>query len=117
MHLHGATCVESRRPAGCPTPGTRGAAHQQQGGGDGRAHRGTRRSGAGMAIHRSLIRPSHCERLRFPAARHDTLMVTVSMYTVSDGCCPVRPALGSCTGILAIVFTTSRPFTIRPKIV
>src|SRR2546422_11408385 len=117
MHLHGTARVESRRPARRPGACTRGAAHQQQGGGDGRAHRGTRRSGAGMAIHRSLIRPSNWERLRFSAARHDTLMVTVSMYTVSDGCCPARPALGSCTGILAIVLTTSRPFTIRPKIV
>ena len=68
-------------------------------------------------IRRSLMRSSHGKRLPFLSDRYETVTVTVSMYTVFDGCCPAGPALGSSTGILAIRLTTPSPFTIRPKIV
>jgi hypothetical protein len=51
------------------------------------------------------------ERLPFLSDRYETVTVTVSMYTVFDGCCPAGPALGSATGILAIRLTTPSPFT------
>ena len=51
------------------------------------------------------------ERLPFLSDHYETVTVTVSMYTVFDGCCPAGPALGSATGILAIRLTTPSPFT------
>jgi hypothetical protein len=49
--------------------------------------------------------------LAVPFDHYETVTVTVSMYTVFDGCCPAGPALGSATGILAIRLTTPSPFT------
>jgi hypothetical protein len=51
------------------------------------------------------------ERLPLLSDRYEAVTVTVSMYTVFDGCCPARPALGSSTGIVAIRLTTPSPFT------